>query len=91
MTYRNPTDGSKLVKFSDGGANKLYMCSCSPEKECHIGRSFSSLARHLASRQPWKHWRLVAFGEAQPTEAEWLAFAATQKYAPVRSPGRGGR
>ena len=79
VTYRNPTDGSKLVDFSAHRAftNKLYMCSCSPEKECHIGRSFSGLARHLASRQHWKHWRLVAFGEAQPTEAAWLAFAAS--------------
>ena len=80
VTYRNPTDGSKLITFSDAGANKLYKCSCSPEKECHIGRSFSGLARHLASRQHWKHWRLVAFGEAQaaqPTEAVWVAFAAS--------------
>ena len=77
VTYRNPTDGSKLITFSDAGANKLYKCSCSPEKECHIGRSFSGLARHLASRQHWKHWRLVAFGEAQPTEAAWVAFAAS--------------
>ena len=77
VTYRNPTDGSKLITFSDAGSNKLYKCSCSPEKECHIGRSFSGLARHLASRQHWKHWRLVAFGEAQPTEAAWVAFAAS--------------
>ena len=68
--------GTKLVKFSDGGAN-LYICSCSPEKECHIGRSFSGLARHLGSRKHWTHWRLVALGEAQPTEAAWLAFAAS--------------
>ena len=52
VTYRNPTDGSKLVTFSAHRAftNKLYKCSCSPEKECHIGRSFSG----PASRGTWR-------------------------------------
>ena len=85
VTYRNPTDGSKLVDFSAHRAftNKLYMCSCSPEKECHIGRSFSGLARHLGSRKHWTHWRLLALGEAQPTEAPWLAFAASLPREPT--------
>ena len=47
-----------------------------PDKELQVGRAFTNVARHLASRSPWEHWRL-AFGEAQATKAEWLAFAAT--------------
>ena len=88
VTYRNPTDGSKLVTFIDGGAKpstKLYKCACSPDKERRVGHCFSNVACHLSSRQHWKHWRLVAFGEAQPTEAEWLAFAASAPLAQMRA------
>ena len=81
VTYRNPIDGCKLVTFSDGGA-KLYRCECSPGKECSVGTAFSSVACHLFSRKHWKHWRLVAFGEAQPTEDVWLAFVASSPLAP---------
>ena len=82
-TWRS-ADGSNLIKFSDGGA-KIFKCSCSPDKECRIGMGATNLARHLGSRQHWKHWRLVAFGEAQPTEADWLAFAASAPLAPMRA------
>ena len=44
-----------------------------------------NVVRHLASANHWKHWRLVAFGEAQPTEAEWQAFAASMPLAPKRA------
>ena len=67
-------DGPKLIKFSDGGA-KVFTFSCRPDKEFPVGRGSSNLARHLATRQHWKHWR-EAHG-AQPTEAAWLAFAAS--------------
>ena len=79
VTYCNTSDNSKLITFSstDGGAAQLYKCSCAPDKECGVGRAFTNVARHLASRGHWKHWRLVAFGEPQPTNAEWLAFQAT--------------
>ena len=85
-TYRNHKDGTKLLTFSstDGGA-KLYKCSCSPDKECPVGFAFINAAQHLSSRKHWKHWRLVAFGEAQPTEAEWQAFAASMPLAPKRA------
>ena len=80
VTYRNPNDNSKLVTFSstDGGAAQLYKCACDPDR-CFggVGRNFNNVARHLLSRRHWNHWRLVAFGEAQPTEAAWLAFRAT--------------
>ena len=69
-------DGPSLISFSDGGA-KIYKCSCTPDRECRVGPSYLDLARHLASRRHWQHWRLVAFGEAQPTEAAWLAFAGS--------------
>ena len=86
VTYRNPTDGSKLLTFSgaDGGA-KIYKCSCSPDKEYPIGFAFSNAACHLSSKKHWKHWRLVAFGESQPTEAEWQAFAALMPLGPKRA------
>ena len=63
-TWRS-ADGSNLIKFSDVGA-KIFKCSCSPDKEYAVGHSFSHVARHLASRKHWKHWRL-AFGEVQVT------------------------
>ena len=69
-------DESNLITVFDGGA-KLFMCSCWPDKECRVGRDASNLARHLATRRHWKHWRFAAFGEAQPTEAAWLAWAAS--------------
>ena len=69
-------DGPDLITFSDGGA-KLFKCTCYPDKEFAVGRSASNLARHMASRLHWNHWRLAAHGEAQPTEAAWLAFAAS--------------
>ena len=67
-------DGPKLIKFSDGGA-QVFTCSCMPDKECTVGRGSSNLARHLGTRQHWIH-RREAHG-AQPTEAAWLAFAAS--------------
>ena len=86
VTYRNPTDGSKLLTFSgaDGGA-KICKCSCSPDKRYPIGRAFFNAACHLSSKKHWKHWRLVAFGESQPTEAEWQAFAALMPLGPKRA------
>ena len=57
--------------------------SCSPGKECPVGTAF--LACHLSSKKHWKHWRLVAFGEAQPTDAEWQAFAALMPLGPKRA------
>ena len=75
-------DGPKLLTFPVGGP-KLFTCTCVctasafSSSPCRVGLSFRAVARHLASRQHWKHWRLVAFGEAQPTEAAWLAFRAT--------------
>ena len=77
-TYRNPNDGSKLVKFSrtDGGAVH-FVCSCTPDKEFVVGRGYMNIAHHLTSTKHWKHWRHVAFGEAQPTVAAWHAFAAS--------------
>ena len=79
IAYRNPNDGSKLLTFSgtDGGHGGHFVCSCAPDKERGVGRAFIHVACHLTSRNHWKHWRLVAFGEAQPTEAAWRAFAAT--------------
>ena len=72
------SDGSVLVDISDGGAGLgLFKCACMPDKACRSGTAFSNLARHLASHAHWKHWRLVAFGEEQPMEAEWVAFQAT--------------
>ena len=65
--------GTKLVKFSDGG---LYRCACL-DQECSVGLAYSNLARHLGSRRHWSHWRLLAFGDAQPTAAAWVAFLAT--------------
>jgi hypothetical protein len=67
--------GPKLITLPDGGAT-LFKCVC-VEKELKVGRNFTNLACHLATRRHWQHRRLVAFGEAQPTEAEWLAFKAT--------------
>ena len=81
MTYRNPNNDYKLITFFDGG---LFKCGCTPDKEFLVGRGFCNVACHLASRKHWMHWRLVAFGEAQPAESEWLAFAATQKASPTR-------
>ena len=72
VTYCNPVDGSKLVTFSDGG---LYRCSCRPDEEYRAGASFSNVANHLVSRHHWMHWRLIAFGEEQPTKDAYLAFA----------------
>ena len=71
------SDGSVLVDICGGGAGRglfKWKCACMPDKECRSGTVF--LTRHIASRVHWKHWRLVAFGEEQPTEAEWLAFQA---------------
>ena len=92
VTYRNANDGSKLITFSgtDGGR---FMCSCTPDKngdpkECDVGRKFINVACHLASRKHWRHWRLVAFGEAQPTEAAWQAFAASSGELSLRVPRR---
>ena len=82
-TWRS-ADGSNLIKFSDGGA-KIFKCSCSPDKECRIGMGATNLARHLGSRQHWKHCRLVAFGEAQPTMEAWRAFAAAWRESPRRA------
>ena len=75
-------DGPDLTTICDGGA-KFYKCTCKPDKEFAVGRGSSNLARHLGSRQHWKHWR-EAHG-AQPTEAAWLAFAAsvTGGWAPL--------
>ena len=67
-----------------GGA-KIFKCSCSPDKECRIGMGATNLARHLGSRQHWEHWRLVAFGEAQPTMEAWRAFAAAWRESPRRA------
>ena len=69
-------DGHNLVTFTDGWA-KMYACTCMQNKQCRVGPGASNLARHLGSRQHWKHWRLAAFGEAQPTMAAWLAFVAS--------------
>ena len=52
-------DGPNLITFSDGGA-KLFKCTCMPDKEFGVGRGYSNLARHLGSRQHWKHWRYLA-------------------------------
>ena len=71
-------NGPNLITFSDGG-QKLFKCVCSPDKELCVGRGFSNVARHLGTRQHWKHWRLVAFGEAQPSDAAWHAFAASAR------------
>ena len=81
VTYRNSNDDSKLFTFSGTGGGH-FMCSCAlgndgSPKEYDVGRTFSNVARHLASRKHWRHWRLVAFGEAHPTEAAWQAFAAS--------------
>ena len=80
-TYRNPSDGSKLITFSliDGGQARTqrFVCSCTPNTERVVGQAFSAVVRHMASRDHWNHWRLVAFGEAQPTEAAWVAYQAT--------------
>ena len=46
------------------------------DKEFAVGLGYSNLARHLGSRQHFKHWCLAAFGEADDAEA-WLAFAGT--------------
>ena len=47
-TYRTP-ENSKLIKFSEGG--QLFKCSCKmPDEEFMIGRAYSNVARHLASR-----------------------------------------
>ena len=62
VTYCNPVDDSKLVTFSDGG---LFRCACSTPEEYRVGMGFQNIARHLVSRNHWKHWRLVAFGEAR--------------------------
>jgi hypothetical protein len=69
-------DGPNLVTFADGWA-KMFKCTCSPDKEFKVGGAVSNLARHLGTRQHWNQWRLAAHGEAQPTEAAWLAFAAS--------------
>ena len=57
VTYRNPHDGSKLLKFSrsDGGVLH-YSCSCASDKngdlkECGVGRGFSSVVSHLMSHR----------------------------------------
>ena len=75
-------DGPDLIALSDGGA-KFYKCTCKPDKEFAVGRSYINLARHLGSRQHWIHWR-EAHG-AQPTEAAWLAFGASLpgRWAPL--------
>ena len=79
-TYTNPTDNSKLITFrrTDGGQTR-YVCSCAPLNECKVGNACSNAVLHPASRAStdWKHWRLVAYSEAQPTEAAWAAFQAT--------------
>ena len=82
ITYRNPNEGSKLLTFSgtDGGHGGHFVCWCAraPRTRSAASAELSSTsACHLTSRNHWKHWRLVAFGEAQPTEAAWRAFAAT--------------
>ena len=66
-------DGSKLVTFSDGG---LYKCACSSDEDRRVGQAFSNVKRHFATRRHWAHWRLLAFGDAEPTAAAWLAFKA---------------
>ena len=66
-------DGSNLITFTDGGA-QLFNCTCSPDKQFKVGHGSSNLALHLGTRQHWNQWRLAAHGEAQPTEAAWLAF-----------------
>ena len=81
VTYRNPNNDYKLITFFDGG---LFKCCCMPDKEFLVRRGFWHVACHLASRKHWQHWRLVAFGEAQPAESEWVAFAATQEAGPTR-------
>ena len=86
LTYCNPKDGTKLLTFfNDDVGLKRYRCACSPDNECRVGMDFFNAACHLASRKHWKHWRLVAFGEAQPSEAEWQAFAASMPLAPTRA------
>ena len=77
-------DGSNLITFSDGGA-KFFKCTCTPDKEFAVGRGYSNMTRHLASRTHFKHWRLAAFGEADDAEA-WLVFAATVRALPGVSP-----
>ena len=79
-------DGPSLISFCDGGA-KIYKCSCTPDRELRVGCAYLNLASHCASLKHWRHWRLVAHGEVQPTEAAWLAFAATNPH----SQNRGGR
>ena len=69
--HRVPS-GPKLIKISDGGR---YRCACL-DKECRVGQAFSNVKLHLATRQHWAHWRLRAFGDAEPTAAAWLAFKA---------------
>ena len=83
---RNPKDGTKLLTFfNDDVGLKRYRCACSPDNVSRVGMDFFNAACHLASRKHWKHWRLVAFGEAQPSEAEWQAFAASMPLAPTRA------
>ena len=77
-------DGPNVISFSDGGA-KIFKCPCTPERELRVGTAFLNLAHHLASPKHWKHWRLVAHGEAQPTEAAWQAFAASNPHSPYRA------
>ena len=73
-------DGPSLISFCDGGA-KIYKCSCTPDWELRVGFAYFNLASHCASLKHWKHWRLVAHGEAQPAEAAWQAFAASNPYS----------
>ena len=79
-------DESNLITFSDGGA-KFFKCTCTPDKEFAVGRGYSNMTRHLASRTHFKHWRLAAFGEADDAEA-WLVFAAKVRSLPGVSPAR---
>ena len=58
-TYRNPSDGSKLITFSliDGGQARTqrFVCSCTPNTERVVGQAFSAVVRHMASRDHWNH------------------------------------
>ena len=78
-TYTNATDNSKLITFrrTDGGQTR-YVCSCAPlATSARLATRVPTPCSTLRHAQAWKHWRLVAYGEAQPTEAAWAAFQAT--------------
>ena len=74
VAYRNPTDDSKLITFLVG---LQFTCACDAHARVFkSGRSSCNVVRHLASKRHWSYWRLVAYGETQPTQAAWLAFTA---------------